>query len=213
MITPKIVVQNEGSVWCGKEGSLWAEIPATAGVIVYPVPHADFSYSPQPTTILDPHIQFTDASNGATINSWNWSLGENAFSSMQNPSHIYGDTGTYAVQLLVTSSFGCKDSVIKFVRIDPEYMIYVPNAFTPNFDQSNDVFMAKGEGIKDFQLYIFDRWGNEIFYSNDINKGWDGRFQSKGSEIVQEDVYVWKIELKSVKGGKEQLSGVVSLIK
>ena len=92
-------------------------------------------------------------------------------------------------------------------------MIYVPNAFTPNSDGENDSFMAKGDGIKDFKLYVFDRWGNVIFFSNDIMKGWDGRYLAKGADIVQEDVYVWKIELKNYKNQPFNLAGQVSLLK
>jgi len=189
---------------------------ATAGVTVYPVPFADFNVSPQPTTILEPTIQFYDASGGANITTWNWNFGDNSntnTSTLQSPGHVYGDTGSYAVQLLVISNQGCRDSVIKIVRIDDDFALYVPNAFSPNSDGVNDIFKAVGIGVKEFRLYIFDRWGNQVFYSEDIDKGWDGRFQSKGEDIVQEDVYVWKIECKTVKKDKRQLSGIVSLLK
>ena len=73
--------------------------------------------------------------------------------------------------------------------------------------------MAKGEGIVDFKMFIFDRWGNKIFVSDNIDKGWDGRHQNKGNEIVCEDVYVWKIELKNFKGEKKVLNGTVALVK
>ena len=92
-------------------------------------------------------------------------------------------------------------------------MLYVPNAFTPNFDGTNDIFYAKGEGIKDFKMYIFDRWGEMVFRSDDIYKGWDGHFQGKGGPILEEDVYVWKIECKTTKGEPKLLKGTVSLIK
>ena len=92
-------------------------------------------------------------------------------------------------------------------------MIYVPNAFSPNDDGTNDIFYAKGEGIKEFKMYIFDRWGNQVFFSDDISKGWDGRFLNKTGEMVLEDVYVWKIELKNYKGEPRLLKGTVSLLK
>jgi gliding motility-associated-like protein len=185
---------------------------ATASVVVYPLPHADFNFSPQPTTILEPEVHFSDVSTGG-ISSWNWSLGENTVSSTQNPIHSYTDTGSFAVQLMVVSNLGCKDSIVKIVHIDPNYEIYVPSAFTPNSDGINDSFMAKGEGIKDFKLFVFDRWGNEVFYSDDIMKGWDGKFMAKGTDIVQEDVYVWKIELKNFKNQPFRIAGQVSLMK
>lgn len=189
---------------------------ASASVSVYPVPDADFSASPQPTTILEPTIQFYNNSGGAVIVTNNWTFGDYSntnTSSLQSPVHIYGDTGSYAVQLVVISNYGCRDSVVKIIRIDDDYALYVPNAFSPNADGTNDIFKAIGLGIRDFKMYIFDRWGNQVFYSEKIDKGWDGTFQAKGGDVVQEDVYVWKIEAKSVKGDKKLLAGTVSLIK
>ncbi|HXB42101.1 MAG TPA: PKD domain-containing protein, partial [Bacteroidia bacterium] len=188
---------------------------ATSSVNVYPVPHADFNATPQPTTVLESSISFHDASTGAVIGSWGWTFGDfnNNTSTIQNPVHLYGDTGSYMVHLVVISDHGCRDSTIKIIRIDDDYALYVPNAFSPNSDGVNDTFFAKGFGVKEFKMYIFDRWGEQIFFSDDINKAWDGRFQGKSDEIVQEDVYVWKIEAKNIKGEKKHLAGTVSLIK
>ncbi len=189
---------------------------ASATVNVYPVPKADFSMSPQPTTILEPSTQFYDGSYGANIVTWGWTFGDYSAtnsSGLQNPSHVYGDTGSFVVQLVVVSDYGCKDSTIRILRIEDDYALYVPNAFSPNSDGINDVFKAVGSGLKDFKLFIFDRWGNQVFFSDKLEKGWDGRFQAKGEDIVQEDVYVWKIEAKTTKNEKKQLAGVVSLLK
>jgi gliding motility-associated-like protein len=186
---------------------------ATASVIVYPVPHADFSASPQPTTILDNQIHFTDLSTLAIINSYSWTLGNNTSSIVQNPICLYADTGMYPVELFVVSDHGCRDSMIKYIRIDEDFELFVPNAFSPNGDGVNDIFYAKGEGVRDFKMYIYDRWGNITFTSDDIFKGWDGHLQGKGNGIVQEDVYTWKIQCKTPKGERKQLSGHVSLIK
>jgi gliding motility-associated-like protein len=188
---------------------------AVAQVIVYPQPVAAFYSGPQPTTILEPTVNFTDNSSGAVITAWSWKFGDVAggTSSIQNPSYSYIDAGNYEVQLIVISDHGCTNTVTHVVEIDEEYALYVPNAFSPNFDGTNDVFMPKGEGIKDYKLFVFDRWGNQVFFSSDLEKGWDGRFQSKGEDIVQEDVYTWKIELKSIKGTHKALSGTVTLIR
>lgn len=76
-------------------------------------------------------------------------------------------------------------------------VLYVPNAFTPNGDGKNDFFMSKGDGILQFEMSIFDRWGNKIFYSNDLNKGWDGKV-SGNSEVAQKDTYVYVIDIKAL---------------
>jgi gliding motility-associated-like protein len=187
----------------------------TSYTTVYPMPTADFSFNPQPTTILDPVIYFTNLSGGAFIPTVKWTFGDPAHtaSTLSNPSFSYLDPGSFAVQLAVTTNHGCKDSITKTVVIMEDYFMYVPNAFTPNQDGVNETFFAKGEGIKDFRMYIFDRWGNQVFYSDDILKGWDGRFMSKGDNVLQEDVYVWKIELKTFKNEPKMLKGTVSLLK
>jgi gliding motility-associated-like protein len=187
----------------------------TSYTTVYPMPTADFSFNPQPTTILDPVIYFTNLSGGAFIPDVKWTFGDPAHTSsiLSNPSFSYLDPGSYPVQLVVTTNHGCKDSVTKTAVIMEDYFIYIPNAFTPNQDGVNETFFAKGEGIKDFRMYIFDRWGNQVFYSDDISKEWDGRFMAKGDNIIQEDVYVWKIELKTFKNESKILKGTVSLLK
>ncbi|MGZ3863937.1 MAG: T9SS type B sorting domain-containing protein [Bacteroidia bacterium] len=189
---------------------------ANAITNVYPIPVADFSFDPQPTTVLDPVIHFTNQTTGASITGFNWTMSEppNTYTAVSSsPSHTYMEAGSYPVELVVTSNYGCKDSITKVVVIGEDYFIYVPNAFTPNMDGVNDLFFAKGEGIKDFKMYIFDRWGNEVFFTDDILKGWDGRYMGKGETILQEDVYVWKIVLHTFRKEEKMLKGTVSLLK
>lgn len=188
---------------------------ATSTVVAYPKPSANFLASPQPTTIFDPEIHFLDGtSGGASIATWNWIFGDGkGTSTEQNPIYYYKDTGTYAVMLTVVSDRGCRDSIIIDVRIDDEYLIYVPSAFTPNHDGINDVFMPKGEGVTEYKLYVYDRWGQLAFKSNDLSVGWDGRHLNKGNEVAPEDIYIWKIEAKNQKGEPKMLKGHVSLLK
>jgi gliding motility-associated-like protein len=183
---------------------------SNAVVNVYPVPVASFGAGPQPTTILDPSIQFYNYSSGAIITGTDWYFGDGDSSSVSSPLHAYTDTGMYYVQLTVTSNYGCTATTTQPVYISPEYLIYVPNAFTPNGDNTNDVFMPRGEGITEYTLYIFDRWGQQVFKSENIFEGWDGK---KGDVYYQEDVYVWKIEVRNHKGEPKRLAGIVSLIK
>ena len=189
---------------------------ATTIAVAYPLPTADFDFQPQPITILAPQVQFINQSSGIITN-YTWNLGDiyntNDTSSLINPSHLYSDTGTYMVSLLVTTQKGCSATVTKPLIIKEAYVIYVPNAFTPNGDGENEMFKAVGEGINSFKLYIFDRWGNNLFYSEDINKGWEGNYLGKGNQIMQEDVYVWKIDLVDFSNKGHSLHGTVTLLK
>ena len=185
-------------------------------ITIFPQPVAQFTFGPQPTTTETPTINFTDLSIDAT--NWVWDFGDatNLFqpnsSNQMNPFHIYGDTGQYCVTLIVQSIGGCPDTTINCLRIEPEYTFYIPNAFTPNGDEMNNIFAPKGQNIVDFTMRIFDRWGNMIFNSNSINDGWNGKFQNMGL-VVQEDVYVYNIEIKDNLGNIHQYIGHVTIVK
>ena len=185
-------------------------------VTVYPVPNADFSYSPDTITALNPIVHFTDLTTGATLNSWNWVFGNAGDSSsvLQNPVMDFLDAGTYNVWLTVTSDHGCIDSVSHTIVVEPEFVVYVPNAFSPNEDGVNDLFFPKGIGIdtESYDLWIYDRWGNLIFTTKDWFEGWNGKVQGH-DEYVQQDVYVWKIRLKTWKGEKKSFVGHVTVVK
>ena len=184
---------------------------------VYPGPTAAFVSNPNQATSTAPVISFVDQSIGAT--NWAWDFGVLNFgsdtSSTQNPVYAYSDTGSYSVQLIVTNNFGCTDTTIQSVSVIPEYVLYAPNAFTPfNHDGLNDLFMPQGVGIdpNNFEMSIFDRWGNLIFKTNDVYKGWDGKANG-GSKIAQADTYVWKIVTKDYKGDNHQYIGRVTLVR
>jgi gliding motility-associated-like protein len=183
---------------------------ATATVNAFPVPTADFSYAPSSTTIFNPDIYFNDLSGGATIVSWTWFFGDGDSSQAQYPIHTYLDTGLYYPHLAVVSNKGCWNIKWDVLYIAPECLIYVPNAFTPNGDNTNDTFAPKGEGIYDFSMHIYDRWGNLMYHTTDITKGWDG---TKGGTALEQDTYAWKIEIRNYKGEPKQLSGTVTLFK
>jgi gliding motility-associated-like protein len=189
-------------------------ITMTNYITVYANPVAAFGVSPQPTTLVNNEIFFTDSSQGAV--SWLWSFGDltGATSTAQNPSFIYPDPICYQALLTVTSVDGCTDTVSHDVCIDPDVMIFVPNTFTPNGDNKNETFfpVAIGMDPEQYQMWIFDRWGNMIFYTEDINKGWDGRVMG-ASDIAQIDTYVWKINVKDITGVQHNLIGHVNLIK
>lgn len=164
-------------------------------ICIYGYPIADFTFGPQPTTILNTNIDFLNASSGdATTFNWNFNNGE-GFSDLEDPRFFFPNDGLgeYNVTLLVANQWGCIDSVTYVVVIDGEHLLYVPNSFTPNGDGLNDIFMPMGEGfdLSQFEMFIFDRWGNRIFYSENAGEGWDGTLN--GSQQAPIGAYVWKI--------------------
>ena len=181
---------------------------------VYAVPVAGFSAGPQPTTYLNPLIFFTDESIGAAT--WNWSFGDinNSSSNLANPQFVYPDTGCYSVVLTVTSADGCQSTVTNPVCIDPDFAIFIPNTFTPNGDGQNETFypVALGIDLSTYEMWIFDRWGNMIFYTDNAAKGWDGRANG-GSDISQIDTYVYKIRCRDMLEVRHVYLGHVNLIR
>ncbi len=180
-------------------------------ITIHSQPVAAFVAGPQPITITNPEIHFTDMSTGV-IDTWAWTFGNVGTSTQQNPDFIFPDTGSYPVQLIVTNTNGCADTSYGGISIDPIVVFYAPNAFTPNGNGVNDLFMVKGDGIdfSSFEMTIYNRWGERIFKSNSILDGWNGAKNNSGA-IVQQGVYVWKVTLEDYKGLKRQYIGHVTL--
>lgn len=172
---------------------------------IYPNPLADFIMNPQPATILDPEVQFTDISQG-DIATWNWNFGSFAASEESNPLIEFPvtDSGVYPIKLAVTTVNGCYDDTIKNAVVDVNLQIYAPTGFTPNGDGLNDEFYPKGIGINEgeFEFIIFDRWGKEVFRTNKPNDGWDGNLKS--GEPAPGGIYVWKLVVGNYASEKER---------
>ena len=181
-------------------------------VSVFANPTADFT-APS-STITHPEIQFSN--NSTEASEWSWNFGEPSSSAnsstLKNPNHSYADTGYYCTILIVSNSFGCKDSIEKCIGIAPETHFYIPNSFSPNEDGVNDSFFGKGLYFSEFEMRVFNRWGKQIFHSNDINTAWNGRVNNTG-DIVQEDVYVYIVKLKNADKELLNYTGAVTLIK
>ena len=191
-----------------------------AFITVDPNPIADFNWSPNNPTVLINEVSFTDQSSvGLPFNSWFWNFGDtfgplgNDTSRIQNPSHIYDNPFSYSVSLAVVNSFGCRDSVMKIVKVEDEFSIFIPNSFSPSkIDGVNDVFKITGIGYvtDDFELKIYDRLGELVFKTNDITKGWDGSV--KGGKIAAINVYVYKIEIKDYRLKLREFVGHISVL-
>ncbi len=181
---------------------------------VYPLPVADLSADPTTTTILNPTIIFTDLSAGSVC--WNWNFGDiiNGSSTVQNPVYTYLDTGVYLVTLVVCNQYGCTASDSIVITILNDFVFYAPNAFTPDGDGLNETWFPEGIGVdKDkYNLWIYDRWGNLIWQTDVWGKGWDGTANG-GSKLVQEDVYVWKVQVYDIFGKKHQFVGSITMVR
>ncbi len=179
-------------------------------ITIYPGPQADFTTDPYEQIISNPVFNFNNLSLGGNL--YTWTFGDGSSSNMFEPTHTYQDTGTYEVFLMVQNSYGCTDTITKIVKVIPEFMMYVPNAFTPNSDGVNDYFTVVGIGIENMVLTIFNRWGDPIYTSTDMEAGWNGTIQ-KSSVTAQQDVYVYMVEVMDVFGLRHNQTGTVTLVR
>jgi gliding motility-associated-like protein len=170
---------------------------------------------PQPTTIVYPFITFTDHSSVATggITNWLYDMGDGTSETIPSPTHTYRDTLTYYVTQIVTTDMGCSDTVTHAIVIDPEFTIYVPTGFTPDDDGINDVFYVEGIGIKLMALRVYNRWGEQLFFSSDLNLGWNGRKFNEGANLEEGGLYVYFIEITDVNGHTYEFKGTVMLVR
>ena len=177
---------------------------------VFELPVADFTFSPDNPNLLSSIIQFTDISYDAI--SWQWDFGDKETDIDQNPIHMFRDTGNFEVFQIATNSNGCSDTSSQFVHIDPVFAFYAPSTFTPNGDGINDNFIVKGTKIntETFYMYIYDRWGNLIFKTNDFFKGWDGKVNGN---TTQTEVYSWLVHFNEESGKERYFRGSVSLLR
>lgn len=183
---------------------------------VFPDIDAEFDYYPSTVSSIDPMIQFYDQSNDAAF--WNWNFGDTAsgiynFSYESSPEHYFSGPGTYVIWLTATNSYGCIDSVRHNIEVTELISFYVPNAFTPNNDGVNDIFLPVGLGIDpdNFTMYIFDRWGEKITVTNDLYKGWNG-YPDDSEKLCPLGVYVWLIEYYDIYENKHKMVGRVTLV-
>ena len=193
-------------------GALYGSCSTTDSVVnmitVYPKPIADFTFSPQQTDIYESEITFID--NSIIASQYLWDLGDGTSSIVPNPVHEYADSGSYVVTLFIENMEGCKDTTQKIVKIDPVFTIYIPNAFTPDGDNLNDYFSVKIYGIVQLQTSIYDKWGELLFESDELEPQWNGTYKNKE---VQFDMYVYKVRAKDVFNVWHEYIGKIMLVK
>ena len=180
-------------------------------VNVRPIPEAKFSVTPQYTDICHSEIQFTNLSSLG--HEYIYLFDDGTSSNEQNPTHVYLEDGTLNPILIVTSEYGCQDTTFETLFIEP-FTVFAPNTFTPDGDEANNVFKPIVYlTIVDWNLQIYNRWGEIMFESNDVNTGWDGTNQI--GRIAQDGIYMWKLRYTSCEPSNAEhlITGHISLLR
>jgi len=198
-VTPSVTTQynviatNMGN--CPSTGSIL--------VIVKPLPIVDAG--------VDTTFNFDEPMhlNGIGTGTLTWIYGNGIICSVCPNTQIFPTYSGYYT-ILATNDYGCTMTDNVYITITKDHNIYIPNTFTPNGDGLNDVFGVKGTGIINFELNVFDRWGENIFQSTDIQKMWDGTY--KGG-LCKNDTYAYLLHYTSLDGKTHTKTGHVTLLK
>ena len=181
----------------------------------YPV--ASFSPSSSEVSTFNTEVHFDNTSTGASSYLWNFG-DESSTSTLFEPTHTFPDDGsaTYVIELIAYSPFfGCPDTAYRTVSVNEELIFYVPNTFTPDDDDYNETFkpvFTSGYDPFDYTMLIFNRWGEIVWESHDVNVGWDGTYS--GVHEVQDGTFTWKIEFKTTDNDERiMVTGHVNILR
>lgn len=186
-------------------------------ITVFPKPIASFSVNSNSFYLPTDQLEITNTSSGGTL--YNWDFGDGTRSTDFEPSYLYSTIGNYRIFLLVTNQYGCSDTAMTDVVTVAD--LVVPNAFTPDpsgpsggfYDVTsldNNIFFPYTSGVVAFEFEVFDRWGELIFRTDNVEQGWDGYYKG---ELVQKGVYIWKIYAKLNNGKVFNKAGNVTLLR
>ncbi len=176
---------------------------------------ADFDYTPFPANINQPRITFNNLSENATHYEWRidslWTTTE------QIPIYLFDERYPYTYEVCLTAfdNHQCPDTMCHDVVIEDVLFTYFPNAFTPDGNGFNETWgmVYNIPDVSDFELQVFDRWGQVVFASTDPAIQWNGSFQNGGGDVLKTDVYAWRttFTLSSTHGRREYLGHVTLL--
>ena len=202
------VIVNDANL-CQVEGS--------ATILNLPSPIIDFKIYPNNQRLFDQFddpLIFIDYTDGIwqDIISWNWDYDDGTYGIDSISYHSYSETGNYRVILTTISEHNCIDTLSKLAIIT-DYNLFIPNAFTPfsSDDELNNIFKPYGTGIISYKMEIFSRWGEMIFFSDNLDFGWDGTSR-KGNQVPV-GIYIYVIEAENVYGETFKYNGQVKLIR
>ncbi len=197
------------------------KLASSIRITVHPKPVAKFEILPESAVLPRDEISFRNYSENAVI--YRWDFGDGTTSDLFEPMHSYQRYGTYNVQLIAASEYGCSDSLVIYNAFSSSgNFIEFPNAFIPNptgpsggyyspkSDESSQIFHPVHSGVTEYQLRIFSKRGIMVFESNDVNFGWDGYYKG---QICDPGVYVWKVRGKFINNGQFTKVGDLTLLK
>ena len=178
-------------------------------VTVNAIPNAAIEAIPDQVSMFDPSVFIVDNSSGGTSCILVFPNGDTLVQC--DGEYTITDTGLVTIMQIVYDGT-CTDTAYADVYVKPEYIFFAPNTFSPNGDGFNDFFYGQGIGIKSYHMFIYDRWGDNLFESRDRDLKWDGK-ANEGDHIVQQDVYVYVFKVTDFLNFPHTYIGHVTVIR
>ncbi|MBN8701518.1 MAG: PKD domain-containing protein [Bacteroidetes bacterium] len=182
-------------------------------ITVFKMPTASVTATPLFTNMVEPDITFTDLSSNGTNCLLDFGDGTSInVCDFLSEKHSYTEAGIYRARQIVMTDSICSDTSDVTIEVDSDYVLYVPNAFTPNNNGQNEVFAPKISGVVNNYIFrIFDRWGNKVFETTNTTDGWNGYYNNR---LCQIDTYIYKIDFNNALTNKSKtVMGCVSLLR
>lgn len=179
---------------------------------VNPKPVVGFLPLPSDASIADKGVLFTNL--GGSSSNYKWFVNQVEQSREANFNFLFPDTGSYHIMLHAVNSDGCSDSAFWQLKVRPEPLMFIPNAFTPNHDGLNDVFAPSSFYYTSYEMTIFNKGGQRIWKSRESNPFpiWDARLD-KSLETVPVGTYLYIITAADENGDEHEFSGKVHVVK
>lgn len=158
--------------------------------------------------LIDSVAYFMNSSTGATA--FRWDFGDGSTDFTRDPAHGYSDTGLFTIRLIASNINGCDDTAYQTLRVLDLYRIYLPDAFSPNKDEFNNVWKPVFTSIMTVEVTIFNRWGEKLYYSNDNTGSWDGTY---AGSPCQEGVYYYHVKVRDNQKKWHYYNGIITLLR
>ncbi len=206
------IVNQPGTYTLTVTNSATPNCPATDVVTVTGTSPTHASFVANPAAGIPPlTVNFTNMSTNASAYAWLFPGGTPMSSTLMNPTVIYTNAGTYTAYLTTTNSGGCSNTDSMKILVYDDYTVVIPNVFSPNGDNNNDLFVVSSSGVATLTGDIYDRWGLKVFSFQSVNEGWDGHTTS--GQMASEGTYYYVIKTTGFNGSEHEDKGFITLLR
>ena len=172
-------------------------------------------FSPNPNlecvSIDQSDITFIDLTKNATTGTWDFDNGNTQpYVVGENPSFNFQQADNYTINLYVENQGGCPDEYSMDICVLDENPLFIPDAFSPNGDGLNEILFVRGNAVEEIKFHVYNRWGEKVFETTSLNKGWDGTYRGMPQNT---GVYVYYLDVLFMTGKRLTQKGDVSLIR